>query len=152
MFQGSLKTLKAPKTLKALALAATLAATLATGFTAGGAMAETRFLKDIEDMPLAPGLAEVEGEGIVFDKPEGRIVRALARGDVPAAAVRGFYVKTLPALGWAGVGAGTGTGTGAGVLSYARERERLEITIESPGPGAGKGDGPVTVRFALQPE
>lgn len=140
MFEGSLKTLKAPKVLRALVLAAALAAGF--GFAAGGALAETRFLKDIEDMPLAPGLAEVEGEGIVFDKPEGRIVRTLARGNVPAAAVRSFYVKTLPALGWVGSGTGTWTGT----LAYARERERLEITIES------SGDGPVTVRFALQPE
>ena len=99
--------------------------------------AETRVLADMDDMPLAPGLAEIEAERLVFDKAEGRILRTAASGVTTADAVRDFYLTTLPALGW------RVTGTEAGYLMLDREHERLEILIE--------GTRPVFVRFALQP-
>lgn len=99
--------------------------------------AETRFLADMDDMPLAPGLQEIETERLVFDKAEGRILRTAASGVTTLAAVRDFYVATLPALGW------RVTGTDTGYLMLDREHERLEIVIE--------GTMPVFVRFALQP-
>lgn len=108
------------------------------GFFLGARVAaETLFLADMDDMPLAPGLTEIDAERVVFDKPEGRIVRTAAQGAVTQQAVREFYADTLPALGWT-----TAAGQGRG-LQFERERERLEITIEA-GP-------PVLVRFAVQP-
>ena len=61
---------------------------------------ETGFIAEIDDLPLMPGLAEVEGAGVVFDKPSGRIVEAYARGAVTREAVASFYRDTLPQLGW----------------------------------------------------
>ncbi|MDA5194636.1 hypothetical protein [Govanella unica] len=104
---------------------------------ASTALAETRFLADMDDMPLAPGLTEIDGERLVFDKAEGRILRTAARGAVTSVAVREFYVKTLPSLGWLPVSERPDK------LLSDREGERLEITLE--------GSSPVVVRFALQP-
>ena len=46
------------------------------------------FVAGIEDLPLMGGLIEDVDAGLVFDKPEGRIVEAYATGEVSAAAVR----------------------------------------------------------------
>ena len=43
------------------------------------------FLADVDDLPLAPGLVEDTGARVAFDKPEGRIVQAFARGRASAA-------------------------------------------------------------------
>ncbi|CAA7611828.1 hypothetical protein [Magnetospirillum sp. UT-4] len=61
------------------------------------------FLAALEDLPLAPGLAEIEGVGVAFDTPQGRIVEAYAKGPVQAAEVLSFYGATLPQLGWSRV-------------------------------------------------
>jgi hypothetical protein len=60
------------------------------------------FVDGIDDLPLMPGLSPVTEEGLVFDKPGGRIVHAVARGTVTPAAVRQFYADTAPQLGWRG--------------------------------------------------
>lgn len=92
------------------------------------------FVAGVEDLPLMPGLAEVSGAGVVFDKPGGRIVEAYAEGAVGRAEVIGFYRQTLPQLGWHAVGD----------TVFRREGERLEIVILG-------GDGDLVVRFTLQP-
>ena len=100
------------------------------------AMAETsRYLSELPDLPLMPGLEEVVGAGVVFDKPGGRIVEVYAQGAVTAQDLRGFYAATLPQLGW----------RAAGTSSYLREGERLEIVILSE-------SAPLAVRFTLSPE
>jgi hypothetical protein len=99
------------------------------GTHAGGA-----FVPGTEDVPLMPGLAAVEGTELVFDKPQGRIVQAQARGRVRPEAVRRFYGETLPGLGW----------TEAGRQRWQRESEALAIDI------TGR-DGAVTVGFTLTP-
>jgi hypothetical protein len=96
---------------------------------AGGA-----FVPGTEDVPLMPGLAAVEGTDLVFDKPQGRIVEAQARGRVRPEAVRRFYGETLPGLGW----------TEAGPQRWQRESEALAIDIKGR-------DGAVTVGFTLTP-
>lgn len=68
---------------------------------------------------------------MAFDGAYGSIVTACARGRAEAAAVRGFYGKALPALGWRERGGG-----------YDRDGERLTMTIES-------GDGVVVACFRL---
>lgn len=100
-----------------------------------GVAQETGFVAEIEDLPLMPGLSEVEGAGVVFDKPSGRIVEAYARGAVTAEAVMAFYRNTLPQLGWA-----QGQGT-----TFKREGERLAVEFL-------KGEGPLTLRFVLRPD
>lgn len=96
------------------------------------------FLTAIADLPLAPGLSELSDQGLVFDKPGGRIVEAYAAGQTSAAAVRSFYAETLPQLGWQALGAGS---EGA----WRREGERLDLAVLSE-------TGTILVRFTLRPE
>ncbi|MCE2509434.1 MAG: hypothetical protein J4G10_00390 [Alphaproteobacteria bacterium] len=120
-----------------LALALLLATALPMASTAALAeMAEPSYtyLHGIEDLPLMPGLAEVEEAGVVFDKPAGRIVVAFAEGDVSRTEVLGFYANTLPQLGW----------TADGEAAFHREGEALRIEFEADGK-------PLLVRFSLSP-
>ena len=92
------------------------------------------YIAQVEDLPLMPGLAEIEGAGVVFDKPDGRIVEAFAQGDVEWEDVLGFYRKTLPQLGWRAVG----------TASFQRESETLSLDLLD-------GGGALIVRFTLVP-
>ena len=95
------------------------------------ALARDAYLSLAPDIPLAPGLSEFDGGQVVFDKPEGRIVRIEAErletrsaGDgVPA-----FYRETLPNLGWQSNGADNSADN---VLTFQRGGETLLITIKS---------------------
>jgi hypothetical protein len=114
--------------LRTCALILALHLSLATG-----AQAQT-YVARIEDLPLMPGLVEQDGAGLVFDKPEGRIVEAVASGAGTPQAVADYYAKVLPQLGWQRRSDG----------SYMRENERLAI--------AARADGSrVTVQFTLSP-
>lgn len=93
------------------------------------------FLAGFDDLPVMPGLSAVDGAGIVFDTPTGRIIEGYAAGAVTQASVRQFYGKTLPQLGW----------TAIGKNEFRREGERLKIDFK------GK-DRALTVRFTLSPE
>lgn len=118
----------------ALALLPLLLGLGATTGTVRPAAAES-FLTAIADLPLAPGLAELTDQGLVFDKPGGRIVEAYAAGQTSSSAVRGFYAETLPQLGWQSAGEG----------SWRREGERLDLAVLSE-------TGTILVRFTLRPE
>ena len=93
-----------------------------------------RFLSGIAALPLTPGLSELLDEGVVFENPLGRIVRATATGRVAEAIVRRFYSTALPALGW----------EPSGTNRFVREGEILRLHMSAEG-------GRVTVRFALGP-
>ncbi len=105
---------------------------LAASAPAGAA---EKFLSSIDDLPLAPGLAEVAGSAVTFSKPEGRIVEVLASGKTETARVLVFYAKALPQLGWKNDGAAV----------WIREGERLALDIRTSGDG-------VTVRYSLTPQ
>ncbi len=92
------------------------------------------FFALLEDVPVMPGLQPVEDAGIEFDAPSGRIVEAYAIGTLARPAVRDFYRKTLPQLGWS---AGAGD-------AFQREGEVLRIDFSGP-------DGELTVRFTVAP-
>jgi hypothetical protein len=93
-----------------------------------------QFVPGTEDVPLMRELAPVKDSDIVFDKPEGRIIEASARGKVSKAAVRSFYASTLPQLGWKASGE-----------SWTRETETLHLDF------AGH-DGDLWVTFTLLPK
>lgn len=93
------------------------------------------FLAGFDDLPVMPGLSAVDGAGIVFDTPTGRIIEGYAEGAVTQASVRQFYGKTLPQLGWTAINRN----------EFRREGERLKIDFK------GK-DRALTVRFTLSPE
>ncbi|HEY1723705.1 MAG TPA: hypothetical protein VGG27_20860, partial [Magnetospirillaceae bacterium] len=90
-----------------------------TGFVllSGVAFADdSKFLKEIDDLPLAPGLVEQPG-GTLFDSPQGRIVEATAQGSLMEVEARQFYDESLPELGWTPISSGV----------YRRDKEVLTI-------------------------
>jgi hypothetical protein len=106
---------------------------IAAALLSGPARAQ-QFVPGTEDVPLMRELAPVKGSDIVFDKPEGRIIEASARGKVTKAAVRSFYASTLPQLGWKVSGE-----------SWTRETETLHLDFSGH-------DGDLWVTFTLLPK
>lgn len=117
----------------AILAGATLWAFVATGF----GFADAVFFGDIEDLPVMPGLVEDRDAGVSFDRPDGRIVEAVAVGPGTEAAVHAFYRQSLPPLGWRRENAGSPT--------FRRGDEILDIAAES---AAG---GMVVLRVSLKP-
>lgn len=97
------------------------------------------FLNAIDDVPLFAGLTET-AEPVVFESDMGRVVRTNASGNADYAAVRDFYLASLPSLGWKREGDAVG-----GKLVFAREYERLTVSVE---PAAGV-NSPINVIFEL---
>lgn len=93
------------------------------------------FLKAIEDVPLPKGMTE-QGEPVVFESEQGRVVKASAEGQVGATEISSFYEQSLPALGWKRI-------EGAG-FSFERENERLNIAVREPASAR-----PVRITFEL---
>ena len=103
-------------------------------WTPVAAQESNAFVAGVEDLPLMDGLVEDHAAGLVFDKPEGRIVEAYASGAAAASEVQAFYTATLGQLGW------QPTCDGA----YQRDNETLRLTISGV-------DGALTVQFSLSP-
>jgi hypothetical protein len=115
------------------ALALVLAA-LATPPASVPAHAADAFVVGMEDLPLMPGLVPVEGAGMAFDSPQGRIVEAYAKGRAARNEVLDFYARTLPQLGWQALDRS----------AYRREGEVLRFELYEE-------QGSLTVRFFLSP-
>ena len=98
-------------------------------------VAQAVFFSNVEDLPLMSGLREVVDEGMVFDKPEGRIVEAIAIGAVSREAIATFYNTTLPELGWQQNGSDT----------FSRSGEVLRYRL-------GVVDGETSIRFSIAPD
>lgn len=116
----------------ARALLPVLVAALLT--TAAAADERAAFLAGHEDLPLMPGLTQVEDAAVAFDTSSGRIIVAWATGPVERAAVLAFYADTLPELGWTRMRADR----------FQREGETLQLEFAA-------GDL-LTVRFTVAPE
>ncbi|MGV8997513.1 MAG: hypothetical protein ACOH12_11255 [Parvibaculaceae bacterium] len=114
----------------------------AVSLSVSAAQAQQKYLDAVEDMPLMNGLHETGEGGMVFDKPNGRIVRTIAEGRVGLIAARRFYENTLPQLGWVRHKKLELIGD---LLVFDRESERLEIEFV---PVAG---GTTQVRFSFEP-
>jgi len=114
---------------------------LAAGLSFASAKAadETVYLSGIEDVPLMDGLSEDTEAGVVFDKPSGRIVEAVAAGSPSSEAVGRFYRATLPELGWK-----TAPPSDADRLVFRRDAEVLTLTLS-------RQDRLTVVRFSLAP-
>jgi len=121
-----------------IALAAILAAGL--GVRADAADPPGHFLSGFEDLPLMDGLSEQADSGVVFDKPDGRIIERYASGPLSLDSVETFYRQTLPQLGWQPVKANA-----ARHLGFQREGESLDIEFKTVG-------SELVVRFSVAPE
>ncbi len=97
---------------------------LGAGWAYAQEVAEIQYLSEVDDLPLAPGLAEA-GDAVVFDSDYGRVIRSRATGGNSALSVREFYAGTLPALGWHALGPSGDDG-----WAYEREYERLTIASQ----------------------
>lgn len=92
------------------------------------AYAETAYFAQIEDMPIAPGLAET-ADRAEFSNDDVRILSASASGRANAEQVRAYYGAALPALGWA-ISLGSG---GENEAIYIRGREQLSLSFHQRG-------------------
>jgi len=82
----------------------------------------TLFFETLQDVPVMPGLTELEDYTLVFDKPEGRIIEMVARIDGASVSdVRDYYRRSLPQLGW----------VMASQDVYMRGEEHLSLNFES---------------------
>jgi hypothetical protein len=99
----------------------------------------SEFVAGFDDLPLMPGLAQVADAGFVFDTPSGRIVESFAEGRVSVDAIRGFYARTLPQLGWHQTGRDR----------FEREDEVLDVEVTPERPAQGEL---VSVHFYLAPK
>ena len=76
------------------------------------------FLQYIDDVPLMEGLYESTEESMVFEKPEGRIVKTTALSQsLNVQSIEKFYAIALPQLGWHEVSENT----------YLRQDEKITI-------------------------
>ena len=82
---------------------------------------EPVFFATLQDVPVMPGLTELEGRSFSFDKPEGVIKEVAASiGDVNEDQVLHFYQVTLPQFGWGKIND----------TEFFRKNEYLEISFE----------------------
>ena len=58
------------------------------------------FFDEFPDLPLMAGLTERPESAVVFDHASGQVATAVASGPVEPAAIRRFYRRALPPLGW----------------------------------------------------
>lgn len=86
--------------------------------------ADASYFRAIDDLPLPPGFTERDA-GAGFDSGAGQIVLVQAEGQLSATAVRDFYDRALPALGW------SRSPQPDGALVFQRGREQLSFTVEA---------------------
>lgn len=98
------------------------------------------FVPGLEDVPLMAGLRLETDQGFVFDKPDGRLVEAVATGRARQTDVVRFYTDTLSQLGWRHLPNHMDSAT----LVFRRGDERLTITTRTAKQG-------ILVRFSLAP-
>lgn len=106
-------------------LSALLAGCIACLLASGAIAAPDNYLSAARDIPLLPGLQESADGPVLFDKPQGRIIRITAsdpQKQVSAAQVLGFYQQALPNLGWQQQEAADDS------LTFKRESEMLRIS------------------------
>ncbi len=106
-----------------LAIPFALAALLAVPDARAG-----EFFAAFSDLPLMPGLTERPEEAVVFDHATGQVATAVASGPVEPAAVRRFYLLSLPPLGWEPECARPGC---TPPDRYRRDGEALELELDS---------------------
>lgn len=87
-----------------------------------------KFFAGSQDIPIMPGLEELEGRSFSYDKPEGEIIEIVARMEgVNSEQVLFYYDVILPQFGW---GKANMVFDGA---NFYREEEYLDISFEAEG-------------------
>lgn len=93
-----------------------------TGFSLNAQAETTAFFSSVQDIPLKPGLVELDDQALTFDKPGGRIIESIAQiKNGTNQEVLSYYEQALPQLGWTKKYDG----------SFVRNGERLKIDFEN---------------------
>lgn len=136
-------------------------------FSLSVAIAESKldFVTGTEDVPLMQGLIPLQGDGLQFSAPEGRLIDSYAvAGEAQGktldwASVVAFYEEALPGLGWqksevrGGVkegGNAKGKASGKESLTYIRDNEQITIEFKEKPVGHDMGHDFV-VHFHIAP-
>ena len=99
---------------------------MAAALLASPVYAQGGFLREADDIPLAPALEEA-ADGAAFTGAAGRLLALTASGAATGADVRAFYEAAMAPLGWSQPPGSDGP------LVFQRGRERLTITIVANG-------------------
>ncbi len=79
------------------------------------------FFVSIPDLPLMPGMVELEELTMSFDKPEGRIIESVVDvGLITIDDIMAYYKRSLPQLGWERLSEG----------AYVRQNEVLSLRFD----------------------
>ncbi len=81
-------------------------------------------LENLVGIPVMAGLVEDLDQRIIFDKPEGRIIHVVLKGDVSSQAALGFYQEALYQLGWELLQDQASPG-----LTFNRDQEYLNVSV-----------------------
>jgi hypothetical protein len=91
------------------------------GFFVTAQAQEVHFFSGLSDIPLMQGLDELPEQGVHFDKPDGRVVEAVALMDsLTEQGVSAYYLNALPQFGWARIAEN----------EYRRQGEKLRLSFE----------------------
>ena len=86
-------------------------------------LTSTEFVKGSEDIPLVSNLELIDSGNINFDSQTGSFITVDYQSPIDLEVVQGFYIKTLPQMGWDLV-------KNDHVHSiFLRDNERLEIEL-----------------------
>ena len=113
-----------------VAVTLSLSLYISPAFSQGSAYKETMtqppvtFFAGNQDIPVMPGLIELEGRSFSYDKPEGEITEIVARLEgLNPEQVLYYYEVTLPQFGWNRVIDAEGA-------HYFRKEEYLDIAFD----------------------
>lgn len=102
-----------------------LALMVVPAFAAEQVASGPAFFEALYDVPVMPGLKEIPGQAMLFDKPDGRIASVTAAtAQYDNAAISRFYDETLPQLGWKKIAQN----------QYVRGEDRLEFELTKKPP------------------
>jgi hypothetical protein len=89
-------------------------------FRVAGAQ-DITFFSEIPDVPVMSNFIELPDNGFTFEKPEGRVVEAVAIGSRAITKdIVSYYTTSLPQFGW----------HPKDEFNFMREHEHLKLTIE----------------------
>lgn len=106
-----------------LILVACLSFSLFSCIKSGESRTES-YVVGTSDIPLYSGLREVDGESTNFDTISGNIAISTYDGELSIDEVKGFYLTTLPQLGWKLYISENDN------ISYNRGKDHLEISFK----------------------
>ncbi|PCI33167.1 MAG: hypothetical protein COB54_05325 [Alphaproteobacteria bacterium] len=102
------------------------------------------------DIPLMPGFVEVEGDRVVFDTPEGRIVEARATGPHGRDRAVEYYKLVLPSLSWAAIPEQPDACKDQAMVCLVAQRDGEILTLKISKIKTAKGG--TLILFSVSPE